>query len=149
MIRFAIFACLVSFMLAVSANATDTPRYAVTAQANRSGDQFSISIKIVENKMEVVPNVGNTMTTITLSSPRLKFTMGQRGQISVGTPHSEAKGAKPTTQPDQLESGITVDVICAKGEDHVVMVTTIVESGAIVWADAANVHIETTAEGAK
>jgi hypothetical protein len=142
MIRSAVSTYLVLTLFAVSTRAEDRPRFAVTSEATRSGDTISVSLKIVENKMEVVPNIGNTNVTTTRSSPRIKFVDGRRAQIIVGRSRPADSGAPAATEPADIDSGIQVDVISIKGQDNVLIVTTVIEDGSTVWAEAATVKVQ-------
>jgi hypothetical protein len=116
--------------------AADNPPYAVNAEATRLKDgSISVSLKIVENKMQDVPKVGKTNVTTTLSSPRVQLSDGQEAQISIGHPRDE-------TKPGNLDSGIKVDLISVKGEDHILAVTTVIEDANVIWADVATVPVQ-------
>jgi hypothetical protein len=140
MIRPAMLMCFVLAAFSIRAQADDRTPFSVTSEATRSGDQISVSLKIVENKIESVPNVGNTNVTTTMSSPRIKMRDGQQAMLSVGRSSADS-GAHSTTRPGDMDSGIRVDVISIKGQDKVLVVTSVVEDGSTVWADAATVLV--------
>ena len=142
MMRCVCFACVILSLVAVRAGAADAPRYASSAQATRSGDKIAVSIKVVLNKKEVVPTVGETNVDTTLPSPQITLVQGQRAQIAIGSKsRPAAAGAKPQ-DPSDIESGQRVDVISIKGQDSLVVVTTVIENGEIVWAQAATVPVK-------
>lgn len=102
-----------------------------------------------ENKLEAVPNVGNTDVTTTKASPRFILLEGQRAMMIMGRSRPGDRGAHPATEPADIDSGIKVDVISIKGQDQVLIVTTVVEDGATVWAEAATVKVQSKARRAK
>jgi hypothetical protein len=106
-----------------------------------------VSLKILEDKIEPVPNDGNTNVTTTLSSPRIKLREGQEAMISVGRPSHAQGGARTATNPGEMDSGIKVEVISIKGEDRVLLVTSVLEDGSTVWADATMVKVQSEPAG--
>jgi hypothetical protein len=128
-------------LVAAAAPAADPASYAVTAQATRSGDVITVSVKIVENKIQFVPNVGNTNVTTTLSHPRIMLDAGQQAEIEVGQSSADSKDVRPTTPAGDVESGLRIEIISVKGQDHVLMVSTVLENKNIIWADASTVLI--------
>ena len=150
MIRSVILACGVLSLVAVTTQAQDKPPIVVTAVATRSADnnRISLSATISENKMEVVPNVGSTNVTSILSSPRILFNEGEEAQMVAGRPPAASDTGRPAKAPGEIESGVKVDVISVKGRENILMVTTVIEDGVIVWADTATVPITATGAAA-
>lgn len=109
-------------LMATLTGAAERAPYAVTTEAVRMGDHIVVSVKITQTTTD-----GKTSV---ISAPRLLITQGQRGEIVVGT-------QQPDT-PDKLESGFRVEVISVRGKDEVLVVSTIVEKGEVVWAQAVN-----------
>jgi hypothetical protein len=135
-------------LVAVDAPAADPPPYTVTAKAIRSGDGILVSAKIVENQIQFVPKVGNANVTTILSEPRVMLNAGQRAEIEIGQAPADPKGVTPPNLQGNPQSGIRTEIISVKGQDRVLMVTTVTENGTIVWADAATVPITSKAESA-
>jgi len=136
MTRLTLLTCLL-LSLPTAARAGDPAPYAVTAEATRSGDAILVSLKIVENKIQFVPNVGNTNVTTTLSAPRVMLNVGQQAEIESGQASADSKGLRPPAPAGYLESGIRTEIISVKGQDSVLMVTAVIENKTIIWAKAA------------
>jgi SepF-like predicted cell division protein (DUF552 family) len=76
------------------------------------------------------------------SSPRITFIQGRQAEISIGRNRTAEGGANASTQPTEMESGIKVEVISVKDQDNVLVVTTVIEDGSVVWADAATIKVQ-------
>jgi hypothetical protein len=141
MTRLTLLSFILLSLLAAAARAADPAPYAVTAEATRSGDAIWVSLKIVENKIQSVPNVGNTNVTSVLSAPRVMLNAGQQAEIASGQPSADSKGKRPPVAWGSLESGVRTEIISVKGQDSVLIVTTMIENKTIVWADVSTVPI--------
>jgi hypothetical protein len=128
--------------LAATARAKDQPPFTVTSDATRTGDKVSVSLKIVENKKEFVPQLGETNVTTTRATPQIMLREGQRAQVIVGRSRPAAAGDRPATEPADIDSGVKFDVISIKGQDNLLIVTTVVEDGSTVWAEAATIKVQ-------
>jgi hypothetical protein len=113
--------------------ATDAPQpYAATATAVRTGDKIRVDVRVTQS--------GPGGVTTTLSKPSLLFEQGRTAQMVIGTAAADSKG------PENIESGVKVDVVSIKGQDRVLMLSTVVENSLVVWADVATIPV--TVEGA-
>jgi hypothetical protein len=145
MTRFTILTCIALTVFAASARAKDQPPFVVTSEATRAGDKISVSMKIVENKKELVPQVGDTNVTTTRATPQIVLREGRRAQMTMGRSRPAGGGAHPATaatDPADIDSGVKIDVISIKGQDNLLIVTTVVEDGSTVWAEAATIQIQ-------
>jgi hypothetical protein len=127
--------------------AADSPKYDFSAQATRSGNQIVLSVKVVENAMLPAPTDPHSVveTTVTRSSPRISLLEGQRAQIAI-TDHHDSKSTGDHDSA-KVQSEIRVDCISVKGEDHLLVVTQIVDNGITVWADARKIPIDRQKSG--
>ncbi|HZZ42236.1 MAG TPA: hypothetical protein VFE58_04820 [Tepidisphaeraceae bacterium] len=132
MLRCTLSLCLLLFSL--TARAADTSPYAATAQATRTGDKITISIKITQDKMEDVPKIGKTKVTTVLTSSKIVLLVGQRAQLMIGSSPS-------TTRRTDITSGYQIDVISVKGKDSLLMISTLLDNGSILWADSSTIPI--------
>ena len=111
-------------LLAIVAHAADRTEYSQTAQAARNGDQILVEVKVAQTSPGGQPQI--------LSAPQVSMLEGKRAQVIVGQQHP----AKPGEREGDLESGIRIDVISVRNQDKVVLLTTVVEKGDTVWAEA-------------
>lgn len=145
--RHASLAILAVSLLSSVAAAADAPtttapaHYGATAKATRSGDDtITIAIKLTTTQNEAD---GRPLSTTLEASPKLKLRDGQRAQMAMGTVNARVQDAKPHPHPGPgaIDSGYMIDVISIKGRDELLMVTTLVEDGQTIWADAATVKV--------
>ena len=145
-------------LLVADVRAADAPEYAVSTEAVRTGEQVALSIKLTKSLKD-----GGAET---LAAPRLLIQEGKRAMVIVATGPASAAAAggspplpspplpspdrtttrrtQPTTpaaSPEDLESGIRVDVISVKGKDKAIVLTTVVEKGETTWAESKTIVV--------
>jgi len=147
MIRHAIVLFVTLLFLAVRAEAADNAPYVVTAQATQAGDKITVAVKLVYKEKANVPQAGEKEVTTTVSNPKVVLFEGQRAELGIGKSPDAAGKTEPQTKPGVVSSGFTVDIISVKGRNQIVMVTTVVEQGKVVWADAATVPVAAAKPG--
>jgi hypothetical protein len=151
---------LVAFAVGGQARAAEPPTYQVHADAAHiGGDQILVKIELEQTDAAG----GRAMKAI--SRPRLLLSDGRRASITIGeegppensVPPSALKAetarhpepdrrTTPTTgptapQPREIVSGINVDVISVKGQDKLLVVSTVIEQRRTVWADAQTIKV--------
>ena len=144
---------VVLLALVAGVRAADAPEYAVSTQAVRTGEQLALSIKLTKSLKD-----GGAET---LAAPRLLIQEGKRAMIIVSTGPASAPAAAgspplpspdrtatrrtqetvPAASPEDLESGIRVDVISVKGKDKAIVLTTVVENGETTWAESKTIDV--------
>lgn len=146
--------CLLTAWAGPYATAAEDAQHATTVEAARLNDkQLKVSVRITRT----APG-GEALT---LSHPQVIVAHGQRAVFTIGKPRGEAKavralraqggeaegdGAAGDGVPsgeieDDIESGVRVDLISVKGKDEVLVVSSVIEGGATVWAEAKTVPL--------
>ena len=148
MIRYAVPMFVVLSLLAVRAQAADNPSYAATAEGTQSGDKITVAVKLTYKEQADVAAVGQKEVTTTLSHPKIMLLEGQRAQIALGNVPKAAGDTRLQAKTDEMESGYKFDVISVKGRGEILVVTTVIEHGQVVWADTTTVHLVKAAETA-
>jgi hypothetical protein len=130
----------------------------VSTEAVRTGEQLALSIKLTKSLKD-----GGAET---LAAPRLLIQDGKRAMIIVSTGPAAAAAAAgspplpspplpspdrtatrrtqetvPAASPEDLESGIRVDVISVKGKDRAIVLTTVMEKGETTWAESKTIDV--------
>ncbi|HEX3358268.1 MAG TPA: hypothetical protein VHS31_14945 [Tepidisphaeraceae bacterium] len=150
--RLTILLCVCSIFLIVTSKAEDLAPYKVKATASRTGDEIQVSIAISSVKPGLVPMPqpplksqiklpqGATMITETRSAPKITMHDGQTAIMVMGQGARAPAGSQPA-DPTELESGTKVELISIKGQDKLLVVCTVIENSATVWADAATIPV--------
>ncbi|HEX4792177.1 MAG TPA: hypothetical protein VH370_00205 [Humisphaera sp.] len=132
---------VVLLLSAAHAQAADNPSYATTAQATKSGDKITVSIKLEYKEQAIVPTFGQQEVTTTLTNPKVMLLEGQQAMIAIGDVRTKSTEAHPETKQTEVESGFKIDVISIKGRDQILLVTTVIQHKEVVWADATTVKV--------
>jgi hypothetical protein len=156
MIRYAIIACLVVSLLSAAAPAAEGQVYAVSVLATRPGKFIAVKVKLtraIDAQQQAEPTTqpvavlrsqylsvkGNVQT---LAAPQITLNDGGRGYIEIATTRA-VPAAQPGSAAGQLESGVKIDAISILGLNKVLVVTTVIQDNATVWADATTVPVIT------
>ena len=151
MIRKSIIAVLMLAATITTVQAAER-KFTVSGEAKATGDQVLVKASISEIKPDG--------TTAVVSRPQLLLNAGTRGDVVVGSeiprppvtavaptmsvspsPRAAATKTAAAAAAPVIDSGLKMDVISVKGGTDVLVVTTIIDKGATIWADAQRIPI--------
>ena len=151
--------------LVADVRGADAPEYAVSTEAVRTGEQISLSIKLAKSLTDggaetlAAPRLliqdGKRALVIVSTGPASAAAPAGAGAGAVAAapplPSPERATSRRTEQtvpapaasasPEDLESGIRVDVISIKGKDKAIVLTTVVEKGETTWAESKTIDV--------
>jgi hypothetical protein len=142
MIRNPIAVLFTSFVLAIVAGGkvrgAEPPAYKVHTEATHiGGDQILVNIKL-----EQADAASGGSAAKTIARPRLLVLDGNRASITIGEEGPPANpNAAATSKTSEIVSGFNIDVISVKGQDKVLVVSTVIEQRKTVWADAETIKV--------
>jgi len=106
---------------------------AASAQHDRSGEFTIISVMVRKTSPGGKP-------ATTLAHPRVMVSDGQLAQFIIGS--EKAPVTRPSGGPaESVLSGVRLDLVKPKGKEYVLVITTVWDDGAIVWAQSDKVPI--------
>ena len=127
------------------AMAGESPVRVEVLEATRTGGTVNVQMRVYEKSLGKEESLA--------SAPKVQLLEGQTGQVEVGqqipveVPAGKGTNAKPTIK--YVMTGTRIDVVSVKGKDELLVVTSFVEKGATVWADAKVTKVKVLSEATK
>lgn len=113
----------------------------VSCTAVQEDNKVTVRVKIAEKSPDGLTKV--------LASLNMLILDGGHGTGQVGNMEPKAKEGPANGGPTQVFSGIQVEVVKAIGQEHVIVLTTVLKNDNVVFAEAQNVKVSRQPAGLK